>query len=383
MIHPSAAGLAVLRQPSEAQTKGENVMFEARTSLASSEAVVDTRHRPVHRIPSVAIVGPGLVGTTTAYALLVSGAAAEIVLIGRDRDRVEGQVKDLRDAALYSHATRIVAGDFADCANADVIIVTVGAPQQSDKSSRLDDLKISAAMVKEVMTQIAAQKPKGVIVIASNPVDVLTYAAWKWSGLPAGRVIGSGTLLDSSRFRRRLGERYGIASENVHAYVVGEHGHSQVPLLSTARIGGTPLKELCQERYPSDCEETLRGIADSARKGGEDILRVKGATNYGIGAALTRIATAILRDEHAVLTVSTVVPEAMELGQLSLSVPVIVGREGVQRVLPLRLSEMEHRALRRSAQILNRHIATLELPPGVSSAQEWQSLTPLWMHTTR
>jgi L-lactate dehydrogenase len=307
-------------------------------------------------------VGPGLVGTTTAYALLLSGTAAEIVLVGRDRGRVEGQVKDLRDAALYSHATRIVAGDFADCAGADVIIVTVGASQQSYKSSRLDDLKTSAAMVKEVMTQIAAHEPKGVVVIASNPVDVLTYAAWKWSGLPAGRVIGSGTMLDTSRFRRRLGERYGIASENVHAYVVGEHGDSQVPLLSTARIGGTPLQEFCQERYPSDCEQTLRGIADSARNGGQDILRAKGATNYGISAALSRIATAILRNEHAVLTVSTVVPETTGLGQVSLSVPAIIGREGVHRVLPLRLSEEEERALGRSAQILQRHIATLGLP---------------------
>lgn len=163
------------------------------------EGAIDAADRPAHRIPSVAIVGPGLVGTTTAYALLVAGAAAEIVLIGRDRNRVEGQVKDLRDAALYSHATRIVAGDFAHCASADVIIITVGAPQHRDKCSRLDDLKISAAMVKELMTEIAAQEPKGVIVIASNPVDVLTYAAWKWSGLSAGRVIGSGTCVSSVR----------------------------------------------------------------------------------------------------------------------------------------------------------------------------------------
>jgi L-lactate dehydrogenase len=338
------------------------MMLEATTPLASVEAVVDTGYRPAHRIPSVAIVGPGLVGATTAYGLLVSGAAAEIVLIGRDRKRVEGQVKDLRDAALYSHATRIVAGDFSDCARADVIIVTVGVPQQRDKTSRLDDLKISAAMVKEVMTEIAAQEPKGVVVIASNPVDVLTYAAWKWSGLPAGRVIGSGTILDSSRFRRRLGERYGIATENVHAYVVGEHGDSQVPLLSSARIGGTPLEEFCQERYPCVSKEMLRGIADSARNGGQDILPAKGATNYGISAVLTRITTAILRNEHAVLTVSTVVPETMGLGQVSLSVLAVIGREGVHRVLPLRMGEEEDRALRRSAQILKRQIATVALP---------------------
>jgi L-lactate dehydrogenase len=337
-------------------------MLEAKTPAPDVEAAVNTGHRPLQGIPRVAIVGAGLVGTTTAYALLMSGAAAEIVLMDRDRNRVEGQVKDLRDAALYSHATRIVAGDIADCASADVIMVTVGTPQNKNMGSRFDDVKSSAAMVKDVITQIAAREPKGVVVIATNPVDVLTYAAWRWSGLPAARVIGSGTLLDSSRFRGRLGERYGIASENVHAYVVGEHGDSQVPLLSTARIGGTPLKEFCQQGHPSDCEETLQGIADSARNGGQEILRAKGATNFGISAALTRIATAILRDEHAVLTVSTVVPETLELGQVCLSVPAIVGREGVQRLLPLRLSDGEDSALKRSAQILERHISTLEPP---------------------
>ena len=153
----------------------------------------------------------GSMKARTAYALLMSGVAGEIVLISRDRERVEGHVKDLRDAALYSHPTRIVAGDFTYCGTADVIIVAVGVPQHKDARSRLDDLKSSATIVKDVMTNIARHAPTGVVVIATNPVDVLTYAAWKWSGLPAGRVIGSGTILDSSRFRRRVGERYGIA----------------------------------------------------------------------------------------------------------------------------------------------------------------------------
>jgi L-lactate dehydrogenase len=330
-------------------------------------AVAALPPRTAHRIASVAIVGPGLVGATTAYSLMMSGVAAEIVLIGRDRNRVEGHVHDLRDAALYSHPTRIVAGDFADCATADVIIVTVGVPQRSDPKSRLDDLVVSAAMLKNVMTEIARQAPTGVVVIASNPVDVLTYAAWKWSGLPAGRVIGSGTSLDSSRFRRRLGERYGVASEDVDAYVVGEHGDSQVALLSSARIAGTPLQEFCRERFIHCDEKMLRAIADSARSGGMEIARAKGATSYGISAALTRIATAILRDEHAVLTVSTVVPEKMRLGRVSLSVPAIIGREGVHRILPLRASNEETEALRRSADLLSRHIATLSHGPAASS----------------
>jgi L-lactate dehydrogenase len=322
----------------------------------------DALARSVHRIPRVAIVGVGLVGATTAYALLMSGEVSEIVLIGRDRERVEGHVSDLRDAALYSHSGRIDAGDFTDCTTADVIIVTVGAPQSRDKRSRLDDLSGSAAMVEEVITEIARHAPTGVLVMASNPVDVLTYAAWKWSGLPAGRVIGSGTSLDSSRLRWRLGERYGIATEDVHAYVVGEHGDSQVALLSSARIAGTTLEEFCRERF-LPCDESLfRRIAESARRGGYDIARAKGATNYGISAALTRIARAILRDERAVLAVSTLVPDAMELGQVSLSVLAIIGRKGVHRFVPLQLSDEERMALRRSAELVKRHIATLNLP---------------------
>jgi L-lactate dehydrogenase len=322
----------------------------------------DALARSVRRIPRVAIVGVGLVGATTAYALLMSGEVSEIVLIGRDRERVEGHVSDLRDAALYSHSGRIDAGDFTDCTTADVIIVTVGAPQSRDKRSRLDDLSGSAAMVEEVITEIARHAPTGVLVMASNPVDVLTYAAWKWSGLPAGRVIGSGTSLDSSRLRWRLGERYGIATEDVHAYVVGEHGDSQVALLSSARIAGTTLEEFCRERF-LPCDESLfRRIAESARRGGYDIARAKGATNYGISAALTRITRAILRDERAVLAVSTLVPDAMELGQVSLSVLAIIGRKGVHRFVPLQLSDEERMALRRSAELIKRHIATLNLP---------------------
>jgi len=336
----------------------------ANRGMAAVEVAGEGAHRSAHRVASVAIVGPGLIGATTAYALLMSGVAGEIVLIGRDRNRVEAQVSDLRDAALFSHPTRIVAGDFADCATADVIIVTVGAPQQrlvQSGTSRLDDLQISAVMLKEVMAKITRVAPTGVVVVASNPVDVLTYAAWKCSGLSEGRVIGSGTSLDSSRLRRRLGEHYGIAAEDIQAYVIGEHGDSQVALLSSARIAGTPLLEFCRQRFIQCDEQVLQGIAESARGGGFQIAQAKGATNYGIGAALARIATAILRDEHAVLTVSTVVPERLGLGQVSLSVPAIIGRQGVHRILPLGASDEESVALRRSADLLRRHIATLDL----------------------
>jgi L-lactate dehydrogenase len=186
------------------------------------------------RVPRIAIVGAGFVGSTTGYALMMSGMAAEIVLIDRDSHRAEGHVNDLRDAEVFSHTTRILFGDFSDCCSADVTIITAGISQSGQKS-RLEGLRDTGAILHGLVSDVCLQNPRGILLIASNPVDVLTYAAWRWSGVPAGRVIGSGTSLDTSRFRRRLAEHYGIASASVHAYVIGEHGDSQIPVLSSAR----------------------------------------------------------------------------------------------------------------------------------------------------
>jgi L-lactate dehydrogenase len=330
--------------------------------MTTSGHTTEVGHRSAHRVASVAIVGPGLVGTTTAYGLLISGTAAEIVLIGRDRKRVDAQVQDLRDATLYSHPTRIVSGDFSDCTAADVIIITAGASQRFGMTSRLHDLKESGAILKEIIQEIARQAPRGVLLIASNPVDVLTYAAWKWSGMPSNRVIGSGTSLDTSRFRRRLADRYGVAAENIHAYVIGEHGDSQVALLSSARIAGTPLQEFCGEQRVAYDDTALRTIANDARAGGRQIVLGKGSTQYGISAALTRIVGAILRDEHAVLTVSSLAPEQMNVGKVYLSLPAIITRNGIDRVVPIGVNDEESRALQESAGILRQHLQTLGLP---------------------
>src|SRR6202048_682853 len=311
------------------------------------------------RIPRVAIVGTGFVGSTTAYALLLSGAAAEIVLINRDERRADGHVQDLRDAEVFSHTTRVVAGQFDDCCSADVIIITAGV-SQSGQRSRLDSLNETAAILKGLVLKVARYSPHGILLIASNPVDVLTYAAWKWSGLPANRVIGSGTSLDTSRFRRRLAEHYGVASDNVHAYVIGEHGESQVPVTSSARIAGMSLENCCRELGLPHDEDMLRKIANDTRATGLEIIRAKGATYYGIGTALARITGSILRDEHAVLTVSSLVPESMGLGEVSLSLPTIITRDGVARVVSIPLDASERHALEASAETLKQYIAALK-----------------------
>lgn len=311
-----------------------------------------------HRVHRIAIVGAGLVGSTTAYALMMSGIAAEIVLIDRDSHRAEGHVNDLRDAEVFSYTTRIFSGDFSDCCSADVTIITAGV-SQSGQRSRMEGLRDTGAIVHGLVNDVCLQNPRGILLIASNPVDVLTYAAWKWSALPAGRVIGSGTALDTSRFRRRLAKHYEVASANVHAYVIGEHGDSQIPVLSSARVAGFPLADLSKElRLPYE-ETSFTRIASETRTAGNDIIEAKGATYYGIGAALVRITRAILRDERAILTVSTRVPESMQLGEVSLSLPSIVDRHGIARVLPVALNSSEWRALEASAEVVRRNIASL------------------------
>ena len=338
-------------------TQGDARTVSPYFSVTHDHTPGSTRELP-SRVPRVAVVGAGFVGSTTAYALLLSGTASEIVLIDRNKRRAEGHAHDLRDAEVFSHSTRVVVGDFGDCCTSDVIILTAGLGQGSRKS-RLEGLKETAAMIKGLVLDVARYNPRGILLIASNPVDVLTYAAWKWSGLPPNRVIGSGTSLDTSRFRRRLAAHYGIASNNVHAYVIGEHGESQVAVISSARIAGMPLESFCRElELPYD-EAVLRKIANDTRATGLEIIRAKGATYYGIGTALARIASAILRDEHTVFTVSSLAPESMGLGEVSLSLPSIVTRDGIARVISLPLDASERKALEASAGTLKHYIAAL------------------------
>jgi L-lactate dehydrogenase len=310
-------------------------------------------------LPDRQHVGIGHVGATTAYALLMSGTVVEIVLVDRDRRRVEGHANDMRDAAALSRTAKVLVGDFADCRDADVIIITAGVSQSVNVRSRLDVLQKTAAIVREIVEEVSCYEPR-MLIIASNPVDVLTYAAWKWSGMHPGRVIGSGTCLDTSRFRRRLGDLYNLAPDNVHAYIIGEHGDSQVAVLSSARIAGMPLEEFCRQQGLGCDEITLKRIANQTRTAGFEILQAKGATYYGIGAALVRIVRAIVCDENAILTVSCLVPEALQLGKVALSLPAVLNRDGVARVVSISLSPSEREALEASAETLKLHIASVD-----------------------
>lgn len=299
----------------------------------------------------IAVVGTGNVGATFAYALLLSGLAAEIVLINRDQEDAEGEAMDLAHAVPFGAPTIVRAGDYPDCADAVVVVLTAGAPK-GDSDSRLDLVEQNGDIFRQMVPAVVEHNPDAVLLISSNPVDSLTYAAQRLSGLPPGRVIGSGTILDTARLRALLGRHLAIDPRDVDAMVVGEHGDSQVPVWSGAGVAGEPL-----ERFAAAVGVTLDrsvrdDIARQTREAGEAVADHKGATYYAVATGLLRITEAILRDERSLLTVSTVHEEDGPLGNVALSLPSVVGRDGVSAVVSPDLDATEAAALTHSADIL-------------------------------
>ena len=308
----------------------------------------------------VAIVGAGNVGATCAYALLMSGRAAEIVLIDANRARAEGEAMDLNHAVPFGAPCRVWAGDYADCAGAAVTVITAGAAQKPGET-RLDLVKKNTAIFKSIVPQVAQHNPNGIILVATNPVDVLSYVAWKLSGLPAARVIGSGTILDTARFRYLLSQHFGVDSRSVHAFIIGEHGDSEVPVWSLANIAGMRLTDFCCLQDAQYDQTRMDQIFVQTRDAAYEIIQRKGATFYAIGAGLMRIVEAILRDQSTVLSVSSLIDQYYGIDDVYLSLPTVVDRGGVEALLRLQLEEMEIVGLRRSADVLKSTIAQLEL----------------------
>ena len=308
----------------------------------------------------VAIVGAGNVGATFGYALLLSGLAAEIVLIDKNRFKAEGEALDLNHTVSFAHPTRIWAGDYQDCAGAAVTVIAGGAGQKPGET-RLDLLKRNADIFREIVPEVSRHNPEGILLVATNPVDVLTYASWKFSGLPARRVIGSGTILDTSRFRYLLSQHFGVDPRSIHAYIIGEHGDSEVPVYSLANIAGLRLSAFCQAQGMSYDQAALDEIFRNTRDAAYQIIERKGATYYAVAAGLMRIVEAVLRDQRTVLSVSSLIEDYYGIDDLCLSLPTVVNRGGVERVLRLELSEQEAGGLRRSAEILKANIAQLGL----------------------
>jgi len=308
----------------------------------------------------VAIVGVGNVGATFAYALLLSGLAAEIVLIDANHARAEGEAMDLNHALPFTHPTRVWAGDYSDCAGAVVTVLTAGAPQNPGET-RLDLVKKNAAIWAKIVPQAVNFNPNGILLIATNPVDVLTYAALKLSGLPPERVIGSGTILDTARFRYLLSQHFAVDARSVHAYIIGEHGDSEVPVWSSANIAGMRLQQFCQAQQIPYEPKAMEKIFLQTRDAAYQIIERKGATYYAVAAGLMRITQAILRNQRTVLSVSSLIRNYHGLDDVCFSLPTVIDRGGVEQVLRLELNAGEVEKLRQSAQVLRQTIKSLDL----------------------
>ena len=304
---------------------------------------------------NVAIVGAGAVGATFAYALMLDGTAEEIVLIDRNQDLAKGQVLDLNHGRMFARPVRIRVGSREDYGSADVIVLTAGSAQKPGES-RLDLLQRNAGIVRSVMADIGAARSGAVVLVVTNPVDILTQVAVRAAGDERKRIFGSGTVLDSARFRGLIAEHCQVDIHNVHAYIVGEHGDSEVAAWSMSHIAGVPVWDHCADcgrchgelRKAENRERLVQQVRDSAYH----IIGYKGATCFAVGLALVRIVRAILRDERSVLTVSTVLAGEYGLRDVCLSVPCIVGRQGIDRVIQGKLAEEELAGLARSAEIL-------------------------------
>ncbi|MGC9397128.1 MAG: L-lactate dehydrogenase [Anaerolineae bacterium] len=309
---------------------------------------------------TVVIVGAGDVGSTCAYTLAQSGLADEIALLDVNEELAKGQVLDLAHGKFFFPSLEIHVADKTDYADAKIIVITAGSKQKPGES-RIDLLKRNAAIMKNIVFDIVAQESQAVLVVVSNPVDVLTYVAQKHSGWPRSRVLGSGTVLDSARFRYLLSQHCNIDVHNVHAYILGEHGDTEFAAWSMVHLAGMAIDDYCPVcGRCTQWDEERSKMEESVRNSAYHIIDYKGATYYAVGLALVRIVGAILRDTHSVLTVSTLLQGEYGLEDVCLSVPCIVAQEGITRIAAATLLPDEQKALENSASVLKEAIASLE-----------------------
>ena len=308
-----------------------------------------------------AIVGCGFVGASIAFSLMQRSLFSELVLIDANHKKAEGEAMDLSHGLPYTASMDIYAGDYRDTADCALVIVTAGANQKPGET-RLDLIDKNVAILKSILPSLTASGFEGLLMIVSNPVDVLTYAAQRISGFPAERVIGSGTVLDTARLKYELGRHLDVDPRSIHAVIIGEHGDSELAVWSSANISTVDLEQFCALRGIQDQAALRDKIYHEVRDSAYEIIQRKGATYYGIAMAVSRIAECVMKDEHAMLPVSVLLEGQYGLDGLCLSVPSIVGENGVETVLEIPLDEKEHQALLASAKQLKEVIATLDLP---------------------
>ena len=309
----------------------------------------------------VAIVGCGFVGSATAFALMQSGLFSEIVMLDADRAKAEGEALDISHGVPFSKPCDIYAGDYDDIADSAIIIVTAGAAQKPGET-RLDLIKKNVGIFKSIIPEIAKRNFKGILLIVANPVDILTYAAKQLSGLPDNRVFGSGTVLDSARLRFNLSDHLGVDPRSIHAFIIGEHGDSEFAAWSSANVSGVEISRFCEMRgYFHDHDLAKENIAEDVKNAAYDIISKKRATYYGIAMSAKRICEAIIRDEKSILPVSSIQHGRFGLNDVALSLPVIVGKDGIESEIPFSLNESEMNKLRESSKTLRDMIKSCDL----------------------
>lgn len=309
----------------------------------------------------IGIIGSGMVGSTAAYAMVMRGIGREIVLVDRNAARAQAEADDILHAVPFAHPLHVSAGGYEDLAGSRVVIITAGVGQRPGET-RLQLLERNAAIFQDIVGQVLTHAPDAVLVVTTNPVDAMTHLAARYAaqyGVPKTRVLGSGTTLDTARFRALLGRHLGVDAQHVHGYVVGEHGDSEVLTWSLVTVGGIPLDQFCQLQNIRLDPAMRQEIDERVRRAAYAIIAGKGATYYGIGSALARIADVILRDQRAILTVASPVVEIAGVCDVTISLPHLVGGAGVLADLPLPLAPDEEARLRASAEVVCQAIGEL------------------------
>ena len=306
---------------------------------------------PKVNLRKAAIVGCGFVGASSAFALMQSGLFSELALIDADSARAEGEALDISHGLPFAKPMEIHAGTYDDAADAAVIIITAGAAQKPGET-RLELVKKNVAIMKSIMDELRPRRCQGVLLVVANPVDILTQTAQRYSGMPENRVIGSGTVLDTARLKYLLGQHLQVDSRSVHAFIIGEHGDSEIAAWSSANVSGVPLHDFCEMRGHFQHEKAMHEIAESVKNSAYEIIARKHATYYGVAMAVKRICEAIVRDEKSILPISSVLHGQCGIEGVALSLPAIVGKNGLEGHVPIPLSQAEQQALRLSADKL-------------------------------
>lgn len=313
-----------------------------------------------NRRTKISIIGAGFVGSTSAFALMISDLVSELVIVDVNKEKAQGEAMDLYHGAAFVKPVEVIGGDdYSATINSDIVIITAGANRKPGES-RLDLINKNYGILKGIVPEVVKYSPDSILLVVSNPMDILTYMTYKISGFPKERVIGSGTVLDTSRFRSLLGKHFNVDARNVHGYIMGEHGDSEIATWSIANIAGMDIDDFCHTPYNS-CEFSFKeDIFKEVIEAGRKVIEKKGATYYAIGLAVKRIVECILRDENSILTVSTLLTGQYGISDVYLGVPSIVGRTGIKQIIEAQLSSEELELLRVSANGLKENINKIE-----------------------